>query len=126
MSAAHECAAGTEADPSSCLLCQGAVPARVLNLQVLCCPSHLSSGIASISLLLQEQVSNQLLLALPTAHREVNPQLPRPLKSHQQLLRHCSQHSSAHLGLAYEVVHTGRKLWQCGHKLGLVPITSQQ
>lgn len=28
------------------------LPQLVLNLQVLCCPSHLSNGIASISLLL--------------------------------------------------------------------------
>lgn len=126
MSAAHACAAGPEADPSSCLLCQGAAPAHVLNLQILCCPFHLSSGISSISLLLQEQVTNQLLLGLPTAHTEVSPQLPMPLKPHQQLFRHCSSTAWHMSGTSTRGRHAGRKLWQHGHELGQVFITSQQ
>lgn len=126
MSAAHACAAGPETDPSSCPLCQGAAQVHVLSLQDLCCPSLLSSGIASISLLLQEQVSNQLLLALPTAHREVSPQLPMPLKPHQQLLRHCSSTAWHMSGTSTRGKHAGRKLWQRGHELGQVLITSQQ
>lgn len=54
---------------------------------------------------------NHLLLSLPTAHRESSPQLPVSLKPQQQLLRHCSQHCSAHLGPAHEA---GTQGGSCG------------
>lgn len=125
MSAAHASAAGPEAGPSSCLLCQGAAPARPQPAGPVLPIPPLQWHCQHLPALIGPGAKSPPSFSAHSTER-IQPPAPRVSQTTAAAFETLFPALLSTSGTGARGRHAGRKLWLHGHELGQVPTTSQQ